>query len=205
MKTEEKVEAPVEEKDEILQEKVREEVNSDEINKENLGNIVEEPKSKKKEFLQFLKFLAFSISAGVIQILSFELLYDIIGWKEWWACHLISLTLSVVWNFTFNRKFTFKSSNNVPIAMSLVILYYCAFTPASVFGGNALKEIGWNGTLVEALMMIINFVTEFVWDKFIVFNEKIVGKIESLFKRKKKEVAVEEKPEASKEDQEDNT
>lgn len=138
--------------------------------------------SRKKQFFEFLKFVGFSISAGVIQILSFELLYDLIGWKEWWACHLISLTLSVVWNFTFNRKFTFKSASNVPLAMSFVILYYCAFTPASVFGGNALKGIGWNGTLVEAIMMLINFLTEFVWDKFVVFNDKFMAKVEKSLK-----------------------
>ena len=82
--------------------------------------------------------------------------------------------LSVVWNFTFNRKYTFKASNNVPIAMLLVVVFYCAFTPASVFGGQALKDIGWNGTLVEGLMMLINCALEFVWQKFIVFNSKIV-------------------------------
>ncbi|MBR4745529.1 MAG: GtrA family protein, partial [Clostridia bacterium] len=90
-------------------------------------------KEKTKETLwQSAKFTLFSISAGLIQIGSFELMYDIIGWKSWWATYLISLVLSVVWNFTFNRKFTFKAANNIPIAMSLVFLYYCAFTPVSV-------------------------------------------------------------------------
>lgn len=132
---------------------------------------------KKASFLQFLKFVGFSCSAGVIQLLSFELLYNWIGWKQWWAAYLISLTLSVLWNFTFNRKFTFKSAGNVPLAMGLVILYYCAFTPVSVLGGDALEGIGWNGTLVTVLMMLANFLTEFVWDKFVVFNDPLLKKI----------------------------
>ena len=140
--------------------------------------------SKKQQFLQFLKFLGFSISAGVIQILSFELLYNWIGWKVWWASYLISVFLSVVWNFTFNRKFTFKSASNVPIAMLFVLLYYCAFTPLSVFGGDALEGIGWNGTLVTLMMMVINFLTEFVWDKFIVFNDKLMVKVIKIKKKK---------------------
>lgn len=133
--------------------------------------------SKKEQFFQFLKFLGFSISAGVIQIGSFELMYDVIGWKSWWATYLISIVLSVIWNFTFNRKFTFKSASNVPIAMILVLVYYCAFIPVSVFGGNALEVAGWNGTLVTVIMMILNFATEFVWDKFIVFNDKLINKL----------------------------
>lgn len=159
-----------------------------EKHEENQTVNVENKKKKgisKSEILQFIKFLCFSISAGVIQMGSFALMYDLIGWKEWWAAHLISLTLSVIWNFTFNRKFTFKSASNVPLAMTLVLIYYCIYTPCSVFGGNALKGIGWNGTLVEAIMMVINFATEFVWDKFIVFNDKLMSKIEDKLKIKK--------------------
>ena len=133
--------------------------------------------SKKEQFIQFVKFLGFSLSAGVIQLLSFELLYNWIGWKVWWASYLISILLSVIWNFTFNRKFTFKSANNVPIAMLLVLSYYCVFTPISLFGGNALEGIGWNGTLVTFLMMVINFLTEFLWDKFIVFNDNLMNRV----------------------------
>ncbi len=159
--------------------------NEKEINNENSNNKNEKP-SRKAEFIEFLKFLCFSLSAGAIQLGSFTLMYELIGWKEWWACHLISLTLSVVWNFTFNRKFTFKSASNVPLAMTFAFLFYVGFTPASIFGGNALKDIGWNGTLVEMLMMVINFVLEFVWDKFIVFNDKLMGKIGNKLKIKKK-------------------
>lgn len=146
-----------------------------------------ERKGKKSEFMQILIFTLFSISAGVIQILSFECLYHWIGWNNWWATYLISLTLSVIWNFTFNRKFTFKSSNNVPISMSLVLLYYCAFTPISVFGGQALESIGWNGTLVTLLNMVLNFVTEYIFDKYVTFNDRVVNKIAGAFKKKEGE------------------
>ena len=131
----------------------------------------QQKKEKRKETLwQSTKFTLFSISAGAIQIGSFELMYDVIAWKSWWATYLISLVLSVIWNFTLNREFTFKAANNVPIAMTLVLVYYAMFTPASVFGGNALEGIGWNGTIVTGLMMLLNFVTEFLWDKFVVFR-----------------------------------
>lgn len=159
------------------------EKNQNEIQKENLIKQQEQnqeenqPLSKKQQFFQFLKFLAFSLSAGAIQLLTFELLYNIIGWKSWWATYLISIVLSVVWNFTFNRKFTFKAATNVPVSMMLAILFYVPFIPLSVFGGNALEQIGWNGTLVTLMMMIINFLGEFVWDKFVVFNDKVVSKI----------------------------
>lgn len=141
--------------------------------------------TKKQQFIQILKFTAFSISAGAIQLLSFTLLYEWIACLAWWPSYLISIILSVIWNFTFNRKFTFKAANNVPLAMALVVIYYCAFIPVSVFGGNALESL-WGekfGILVTVLMMIINFVTEFIWDKFIVFNSKITDKILGRFKK----------------------
>lgn len=141
--------------------------------------------TKKQQFIQILKFTAFSVSAGVIQLLSFTLLYEWIACLAWWPSYLISIILSVIWNFTFNRKFTFKAANNVPLAMALVVIYYCAFIPVSVFGGNALESL-WGekfGILVTVLMMIINFVTEFIWDKFIVFNGKITDKILGRFKK----------------------
>lgn len=161
---------------------------------------VEQDKQKKemspklKQFIQILKFTGFSISAGAIQILSFAILYDWTHWLPWWPAYLISLTLSVIWNFTFNRKFTFKSAANVPLAMGLVVIYYCMFTPVSVFGGDAMTAaIGQElGIVTTVVMMIINFATEFIWDKFIVFNDKVIGKIENLLKHKKAETATEE-------------
>lgn len=157
-------------------------------------NAEEKPKKTKlQQFLQILKFTAFSASAGAIQLLSFSTLYDWTGWLPWWPAYLISLVLSVLWNFTLNRKFTFKSAANVPLAMGLVVIYYCMFTPISVFGGNAMTEAinassGQDlGLVTTVVMMLINFVTEFIWDKFIVFNDKVIGRIENLFRRKNKE------------------
>lgn len=150
-------------------------------------NQIEKKKLKinKAEILQFLKFLAFSLSAGVIQLLSFELLYNWINALPWWPSYLISIILSVIWNFTFNRKFTFKSASNVPISMTLALCFYVMFIPVSVFGGDALEASGWNGTLVTLLMMVINFILEYFWDKFLVFNDKIVAKIQVFFHKDK--------------------
>lgn len=129
-------------------------------------------KNKRQEFMRALKFVLFSISAGVIQILTFTLLNEIVGWS-WWPSHLISLALSVVWNFTFNRKFTFKSAVNVPKAMLIAFLFYVPFTPATVFGGQALVNIGWNSYLVEGLTMLLNFVLEYFYSKYVTFRNNI--------------------------------
>ena len=128
----------------------------------------------KKEFLRTVKFTLFSISAGVIQILSYTLLYELVKLDEPVA-HLISLVLSVVWNFTLNRKFTFQSASNVPIAMLKVAAYYVVFTPLSTWWTAALTApaIGWNAYLVEALPMVTHFVPEFLYQRFFVFGSSL--------------------------------
>ena len=128
----------------------------------------------KKELLRTVKFTLFSISAGVIQILSYTLLFELAGLEEWIA-HLISLVLSVLWNFTFNRKFTFQSAANVPIAMLKVAAYYVVFTPLSTWWTAALTapSVGWNAYLVEALTMAANFITEFLYQRFFVFGKSL--------------------------------
>ena len=128
----------------------------------------------KKELLRTVKFTLFSISAGVIQILSYTLLFELAGLEEWIA-HLISLVLSVLWNFTFNRKFTFQSAANVPIAMLKVAAYYVVFTPLSTWWTAALTapSVGWNAYLVEALNLIVNFTTEFLYQRFFVFGKSL--------------------------------
>lgn len=150
--------------------------------------------NKKEQFIQILKYACFAASAGVIQFVTTGVLSNWTGWLEEWIGYLIGLVLSVVWNFTFNRKFTFQSASNITLAMMLTILYYCAFTPLSTFGVDALVNIGWNSTLLTALMMILNFITEFLYQKFLVFNDKITNKILKLFKKDKKE-NIEEKGE----------
>ena len=127
----------------------------------------------RKELLRTVKFVLFSISAGVVEILSFTLLTELTP-LSYWPCYLTGLVLSVVWNFTLNRKFTFHSAVNVPKAMLLVFLYYLVFTPVTTIGGNLLVEqLGWNEYLVTGLNMALNFVTEYLYDRFVVFRDSI--------------------------------
>ena len=123
----------------------------------------------RKELLRAVKFTLFSISAGVIEIVSFSLLTELTV-LPYWPCYLIALVLSVLWNFTFNRRYTFRSAGNVPKAMALVAAYYCVFTPLSTLGGNFLANLCWNEYLITGLNMVVNFVTEFLYDKYVVFR-----------------------------------
>ena len=122
-----------------------------------------------KETLRAIKFTLFSISAGVIQIVSFTMLNELSPLSEH-ISYLIALVLSVLWNFTFNRRYTFQSAGNVPKAMALVALFYCAFTPLSTWLEKTLVGAGWNAYIVTVMNMLINFVTEYLYDKFVVFR-----------------------------------
>lgn len=128
--------------------------------------------SKKAETIRFLKFVLFSISAGLIQIVSFTIMNEVVK-MQYWPAYLIALTLSVVWNFTINRKFTFKSASNVPVAMAKVAAFYVVFTPLSTWWGNALDNLGVNEYLILIGTMVINFVTEFLFQRFVVFRNSI--------------------------------
>ena len=128
--------------------------------------------SKKQNAVQFFKFTLFSATAGIVQTVSFSLLYSGVS-LPYWPSYLVALTLSVVYNFTLNRHFTFKSANNVPKAMMKVLGYYAVFTPLSTWWGDRLTGIGWNGYLVLAGTMLVNFVTEFLFDRFVVFGGSI--------------------------------
>ncbi len=128
---------------------------------------------KKKELIRTLKFVGFSLSAGAIEIVSFTLLNELLK-LPYWPCYLIALVLSVLWNFTLNRKFTFQSANNVPVAMAKVFAYYCVFTPLSTLLGNYLAETAlWNEYLVTLLNMVLNFVTEYLYQRLYVFRDSI--------------------------------
>lgn len=128
----------------------------------------------KKELLRSIKFVFFSISAGVIQVGSFALLEEV-AHMEHWLAYLISLVLSVLWNFTLNRKFTFCSAGNVPVAMAKVAGFYAVFTPLSTWWTAVLTGagVGWNEYLVLAITMIANFVLEYLFDRFFVFGKTI--------------------------------
>ena len=128
--------------------------------------------TKKENMAQAIKFLLFSISAGAIQAVTFTLLFEVIQFF-WWPSYLIALILSVLWNYTLNRKFTFKSANNIPIAMLKVAIFYVIFTPTSTWAGDYLVKIGWNGYLVLFLAMGTNLITEFLYTKFYVYRNGI--------------------------------
>lgn len=132
-----------------------------------------EPKlTGRQQLWQTAKFTLFSASAGLIQIASFELFSNVFHWAYWLAYGL-ALILSVLWNFTFNRRYTFRSDANIAKAMTLVFLYYVAFTPLSTWWGSALTDIGWNEELVLIGTMLINFVTEFLYQRFVVYRHSI--------------------------------
>lgn len=128
---------------------------------------------KRKETLRVVKFVMFSISAGVIEILSFTLLNELTDWP-YWPCYLIALILSVIWNFTLNRKFTFKSIANVPVAMAKILAFYCVFTPVTTILGNYLAEsLHWNEYIVTGINMGLNISTEYLYDRFVVFRKTL--------------------------------
>ena len=131
-------------------------------------------KETKKELLRTVKFVLFSISAGVIQVLSFTLMEEVLRLPHW-VSYLVALVLSVLWNFTLNRKFTFHSANNVPVAMLKVAGFYAVFTPLSTWWTAVLTGpvVGWNEYLVLVLTMLVNFVTEYVFDRFVVFGKSL--------------------------------
>ncbi|MBQ4323045.1 MAG: GtrA family protein [Clostridia bacterium] len=135
--------------------------------------------TRKKSLLQVLKFTLFSVSAGLIQVGSFALLELFI--QDYWIPYLISLTLSVLWNFTLNRRYTFKSAANVPLAMLKVFGFYLIFTPLSTWLGNLAEGAGVQDFLILAVTMVSNFLLEFLFCKFVVYR----GTENTLNQRKK--------------------
>ncbi len=142
--------------------------------------------SKKDNIIMAVKFVFCSAGAGIIQTVSFTVLNELAKRtsifdflpenlinNEYGPFYFIALVLSVLFNFTVNRKFTFKSAANIPIAMLKVFGYYCVFTPLSIWWGVALTNIGWNEYLVLALTMLINMSTEFLFTRFFVFGKSI--------------------------------
>ncbi len=130
-------------------------------------------KKEHKELWRTVKFVLFSISAGAIEMGSFALLYNAMH-VTYWISYLVALVLSVLWNFTINRRFTFKSTANVPVAMLKVFGYYCVFTPISTLGGKFLEgTLGWNGNWVTVINMILNLVTEYLFDRYVVYKDSM--------------------------------
>ena len=130
------------------------------------------PVTKKERAVQAVKFVLFSASAGVVQLGSFTLMNEVFSW-DYWVSYLIALVLSVVWNFTLNREFTFKSAANVPVAMLKVALFYAVFTPLSTWGGDAVEAAGVNEYIVLAVTMALNMVLEFLYCTFFVYKNSM--------------------------------
>ena len=129
---------------------------------------------RRRELWRTVKFTLFSLSAGIIQILVFTLLNEAVKLPYYWLSYVLALICSVLWNFTLNRKFTFRSASNVPVAMLKTFLFYCVFTPLSTWLEKYLTEtLLWNAYLVTGINMLINFVTEYLYQRFFVFGKSI--------------------------------
>lgn len=126
----------------------------------------------RQTLIRVAKFVAFSLGAGIIQVLTFTLLNEVFK-LDYWLSYLPALVLSVLYNFTVNRRFTFKSANNIPIAMLKVAIYYCIFTPLSTWLGNMAEDAGVNEYIVLAVTMICNMVTEFLVCRFWVYGKSM--------------------------------
>ena len=124
-----------------------------------------------KAFWQAVKFTLFSISAGIIQIGSFTLMNEVFH-VSYWVAYLVSLLLSIVWNFTLNRRYTFQSAANIPVAMAKVLGFYAVFTPLSTWLGQLAETAGVNEYIVLAVTMLSNFVLEFLFCKFVVYRNQ---------------------------------
>lgn len=126
-----------------------------------------------KEYWRFIRFALFSASAGLIEIGAFALLNEITRWS-YWPCYLIALLCSILWNFTLNRKFTFRSAANVPVAMMKVLGFYAVFTPATTILGSYLADtLMWNEYLVTGINMGLNFVTEYLFQRYVVYGTSL--------------------------------
>ena len=126
---------------------------------------------KKETIFQMFKFLMFSFSAGVVQVVSFTLFNEVFAWR-YWPAYLVSLVLSVIWNFTFNRQFTFKSAANIPIAMLKLFGFYVVFTPVSTYLGHLAESAGINDYIILVVTMVTNFILEFVFCKFVMYKNQ---------------------------------
>ncbi len=132
----------------------------------------DETLNTRQNAVQFLKFTLFSISAGAVQAISFTLLNELTRFP-YWPSYLIALILSVLYNFTVNRRYTFKSVANIPVAMLKITAYYCVFTPLSTWWGDYLTNRAWNDYVVLVGTMLINFITEFLFYRFVVYRNSI--------------------------------
>lgn len=150
---------------------------------------------KRREIFRAVKYTLFAASAGIIEFGSFTLLTLIpelnpeANHSIYWISALISLVLSVIWNFTFNRRYTFQSANNIPVAMLKVLAYYVVFAPLSIWLAQMylIDTLEWNEFLVKAIVMLVNFITEFLYQRFFVFRDSLDTRVKKTKKAKNKE------------------
>ena len=150
---------------------------------------------KRREIFRAVKYTLFAASAGIIEFGSFTLLTLIpelnpeLNHSIYWIPALISLVLSVIWNFTFNRRYTFQSANNIPVAMLKVLAYYVVFAPLSIWLAQMylIDTLEWNEFLVKAIVMLVNFITEFLYQRFFVFRDSLDTRVKKTKKAKNKE------------------
>ena len=134
---------------------------------------------KKESVFQMVKFTLFSASAGIIQVLTFTIFNELFAWR-YWVAYLISLILSIVWNFTFNRRYTFKSAANIPVAMSKLFGFYAVFTPLSTWLGHLAETAKVNGYIILAITLLSNFVLEFLFCKLVIYKNQENTRIKKL-------------------------
>ena len=151
----------------------------------------ENPNQKnKREIIRMIKFVLVSASAGIVEILVFTLMNELTGLR-YWPCYLTALIASVVWCFTINRRYTFKSAKNMPRAMAMVFAFYLVFTPATTILGNYLAEtLHWNEYLVTAINMALNLSLEYLYDTFVVYRGEMDNNDIAERERKKEKVKV---------------
>ena len=126
---------------------------------------------KKESIFQMIKFTLFSVSAGIVQVVTFAIFNELFHWI-YWPAYLTSLVLSIIWNFTLNRQYTFKSAVNVPIAMLKLFGFYAIFTPLSTWLGHIAELSGINDYIILAVTMASNFVLEFLFSKFVIYKNQ---------------------------------
>ena len=151
---------------------------------------------KRREIFRAVKYTLFAASAGIIEFGSFTLLTLIpelnpeLNHSIYWIPALISLALSVIWNFTFNRRYTFQSANNIPVAMLKVLAYYVVFAPLSIWLAQMylIDSLEWNEFLVKAIVMLVNFITEFLYQRFFVFRDSLDTRVKKAKLKNKEEL-----------------
>lgn len=158
--------------------------------KEQVPSETLKPKKKHTELFRTIKYFIIAASAGLVQVISTWIFNNtiLIGDEKYHTCYLLGLILSVIWNFTFNRRYTFKSANNVPVAMFKVFLYYLVFTPLSdwwvdalvmadfwptILRDTTLGETTMVAVIVQVGTVLFNGITEFLYQRFFVFGKTI--------------------------------